>query len=84
MTHLNSGIKALANGVMRGVVTTGVVTEGNISDAVEVMRDEIKTLIGDGAKYEDARALVMAHSINPRYVVALVVANCVQRIGMVS
>lgn len=72
-------VNPIAIAVMRGVVASGVVTDANMEKALEVMRAELKEFLV-GETYADARACVLNKSLNERYVLGLVIAECVAKI----
>lgn len=73
-------ISPLCSAVMRAVVAADVVTEAKMTAAVEIMRTEVKDFLF-AERYADARATVMNRSLNERYVVSLIVAECVAKIA---
>ena len=78
-------IAALADNVMRGVVSAGVIRntggdDDNVAAAVEIMRDEIKAFIA-GDRYADERECLRNGSLHEGYVLGAIVANCVSRIA---
>ena len=84
-------IQPLCDAVMRGVVATGVMDhrEDRIPAAVTIMREEVKALLAVGgddqaARYADARDAVLRGAIHDRYVIGLVIANCIERIAEVA
>ena len=74
------GITAICNTIMTGVARAGVVTDQNIDRAVVIMRAEIKALFTSD-RYADSREAIALGSINEQYVVALVIAECVDKIA---
>lgn len=72
-------IDTLAQAIMRGVVATNVVNDGNIDVAVEVMRAECKALLL-GEEYEQERAALLDRTVSEQTVLASVVASCALKI----
>ena len=75
-------VTTLCNAVMRGVAS-GISGKREIADynqATEVMRAEIKALL-TGDEYKDARECVLNGTMHERYVIGLVVANCISKIN---
>ena len=70
----------LADAVMRGVSASGAVTVDNIDCAVQVMRTELRALL-TGEYYADARQSILDRSLSQQTVIALVIVNCVAKIG---
>ena len=75
-----SPLDRLCHDVMTGVVKSGIVTEANMDRAITVMRAEIKAFL-TGDDYADERDTVLNGSVHPGYVMASVVASCVNKIG---
>ena len=76
-------VKSLADRVMRGVVSTGVMndaSERKLDGAVRIMRAELTAFLFD-ARYADARDCLMRRSMSEAYVVGLIVAECAAQIG---
>ena len=68
-----------ADVVMRGVASTGVVTNANMTPALEIMRAELKEFFC-GAKYVDERACIAAGSIDSSVVLGIVTLTCIEKI----
>lgn len=76
-------VTKLYDTVMRGVVAAipHGKTVADYRQAVAVMRSEIKSLL-TGAEYADARECVFRGSLNDRYIIWLVVTNCLSKIPL--
>lgn len=74
-------VKEFCNSIMRGVVATGVVTEENSKLAVKIMREEAKLFLNPKSdKYENHRKCVMLGTMSEDYIIAGIVAECVERL----
>ena len=73
-------ITSITDRTMRGVVDSGIITEDNMGLAVTVIRAEIKALLF-GDEYADKREAVLHNTIHEAYVIGLVIANCITKIG---
>ena len=76
-------VTPVANAIMRGVAASGVMDgadEARYGKAVAVMRSEMMALI-TGPEYADARTSVLNRSLSEAYVIGLVIAQCVAKIG---
>ena len=76
-------VTRICNAVMKAVVASGVIedspSDARVTEAVEVIRDEIKALF-TAERYADVRDAVMGTNINEGYVIALVALNCTNRL----
>lgn len=72
------GVERFAQGVMRAVVASGVVTEAKIEVAVAVMRRECKAFLFE-ARYENERQIAMQG--REALAMASLVATCVAEIA---
>lgn len=79
---MSDTVSTLCAAVMRGVVAAGVMTEVRVEPAIQIMRAELKDFL-TADRYVDARSSVLARSINERYVVGLIVAECVSKIAAI-
>ncbi len=75
----STSLNRFCRSVMVGVVNSGSVNEQNMDLALTVMRAEIKDFL-TGEAYADERDAVQATSVHPGYVMASVVASCVNKI----
>lgn len=76
MTQTDANISKLCDAVMRGFAAALNYKVADIDRAIAIMRAETKALFFK-ERYKDAREAVMLGSLNERYVVGLVVAECV-------
>ena len=72
-------VKEFCKEIMNRVVATGTVTQENAEKACEVMRKEVKAFLF-GNKYENHRECVQYGTINDNYIIASIVAECVNQI----
>jgi hypothetical protein len=78
--HMSQSVERLSQFLMKAVVETGAVTEENAEKAVQVMRSELHEFL-TGERYKNERESLLEGTMNERYVMASVVASCVERIN---
>ena len=74
------GVKELCQAIMSGVVQTGIITDENKTEAVNVMRQETKAFF-IGEKYATQRECVQAGTLHDAYIIADIVTECVARLS---
>ena len=72
-------VKEFCQAIMRGVINTGIITDDNQIEAVQVMREEAKAFF-TGEKYEAQRECVLNGTLSDGYIIADIVTECVARL----
>lgn len=80
-------IQELCQGIMKSVVESGCLndaTDEKKREACEIMKRHVKDLvIGTDGNYEEHRAAVVEGTIHQGYVIADLVANCIDEINAI-